>query len=271
MPEDIVIETPVIETPVIESPEGVTTPETPVVSDTTPPGEVKPVTDIPPEKPADSEKKGQARFDRKISRLYREAAEQKARADLLERQLKEAAPKAPDSGEPKADQFEDAKEYAEALAKHRETKAVQEYEGNLRSQVQQAARQQLQASWEAKVASAEAKYEDFDEVVGDLKPTTAWAVAIMKAENGADVAHFLGTNLKEAQRIMALDTMDQFIAIGKLSAKLEAAPIKSKTPSSAPAPIKPVGGSSSTGTKKLFDMTQDEFDKARRAYIAARR
>lgn len=218
------------------------------------------------------EKKGQARFERKISRLYREAAEQRARADLLESRLNESQPKVPDTGAPTLEQFGfDEAKYREAVSEHERTKVSKEFETKQRTQAQHAAVQRLHVDWEAKVTRAESKYEDFDSVVGELQPTTPWAVAVMKAENGEDVAHYLGTNMKEAQRIASLDPVDQFIEIGRLSAKLQATPVEPKTPSNAPPPIKPLGGSSPPSTKKLIDMPQDEFEEKRRRQIAARR
>ena len=234
------LETPVVEQQPVTLSEGG---NTPAQTTTTPevvasPGEEKPATETPPEKPS-AEKQGQRRYERRISRLYREAAEQKARADLLEQRLNESTPRPSDPGMPKPEQFQTVEEYADAVAKHRETKAIQDYETKLRTQAQQTAHQQLQQGWEAKVAAAEAKFEDYDEVVGDLKPTTPWAVAIMRAENGPEVAYFLGKDLKEAQRIISLDPVDQFIEIGKLSAKLQLGPVKPKSVTKAPEPIEP--------------------------------
>ena len=124
----------------------------------------------------------------------------------------------------------------------------------------------------AVVEKAHEKYEDFDEVVGELKPTSPWSNALMRSENGEDIAYYLGKDkAKEGRRIAALDPVSQILEIGRISAKLELQPQERKTPSEAPAPIKPVGGSNAPSSKKLTDMTQDEFEKKRRAQIAARR
>jgi hypothetical protein len=48
--------------------------------------------------------------------------------------------------------------------------------------------------WETKASRAEGKYEDFDDVVGELTPTTPFAMAIMEAENAEDVAYYLVAN-----------------------------------------------------------------------------
>ena len=248
MPEAVVVDAPVVETPEPLIPANVVTegtvsaPETTAASVTADPAVEAAKTEIPPEKPTE-EKKTSSRFERKISRLYRDAAEQKARADLLQQQLDAAKPReSNEPGAPRADQFDDVEKYASAKADFEKTKALQEHEGRQQSAARQAQQQALVAGWEAKVAAAEAKYEDFDEVVGELKPTSPWAVALMKAENGADIAHHLGTNMKEAQRIMSLDPVDQFIEIGRLSAKLQLEPVKPKQVTKAPDPINPVSG-----------------------------
>jgi hypothetical protein len=250
---------------VVPTPEGVvTTPETPSVSETEAKVADATKTDIPPVKP-DDEKKTSSRFERKISRLYREAAEQKARAELLQRQLNEAKPRDElDENAPKASQFDDVEKYAAARAKYASEKVVRDLESKQRVGAQQAQQQALVAGWEEKVAKAESKYDDFDEVVGDLKPTTPWAVAIMKAENGEDIAHHLGMNLKEAQHIMALDPVDQFIAIGRLSAKLQMEPVKPKQVTKAPDPINPVAGTRvTTSTSSLEAKSYQDFLRAR--------
>ena len=273
MPDDVVVAAPIVE--VAAPAEGVNTPATPAEpAPADSPGEAKPAEAAKPaETPEQAEaRKTQAKIQKSIDKATRRYYAEKARADLLERQLNESKPKEPvDESQPRPEQFDDVEKYAEAVAKHRETKAIKEYEGKQRSQAQQQNQQALVTGWEERVAKAEAEYDDFDEVVGELKPTTPWAVAIMKSENGPAVAHHLGKNLKEAQRIMALDPVDQFIAIGRLSAKLEAQPVTPKTPSGAPVPIKPLTGSNSASPKRLLNMNYDEFEKKRRAQIAARR
>lgn len=258
-PSEVVLETPAEGTPAPNL-----TDPAPVAS----PGEDKPATD-PPVKPA--EKPSQSSFDRRIARKTREAAEHKARADYLEQKLNEATAKAPEEGTPRMEQFDDIEKYAQAKADFETARKLKEHETQQRTLTQRQAEQTLRTEWDAKVQRAESKYDDFDEVVGELQPTTAWAATIMRAENGEDIAHHLGKNIKDAQRIAALDPASQIYEIGRLSAKLEAKPTEVKTPSDAPAPIRPLLGSGSHSAKKLSEMSQDEFEKARRARIAARR
>gem|GEM_PF-4077849 len=45
---------------------------------------------------------------------------------------------------------------------------------------------------------------------------------MMQADNGDDIAYYLGTHMDEARAINALDPVSQIRAIGRLEAKLAA-------------------------------------------------
>jgi len=259
---------PVVEAPVVEAAAPVV--EVPVEGEAPKVEEVK--AEKPPESPEQAEKrKGQARYDRKIKDAYRKEAEAKAENALLRRQLEELKPQPKDSGEPNIADFSDVEEYATAKAKHASDKALRTHQDTISQKQQQEARQQVVTAWQERVAKADSKYEDFDEVVGDLQPNSPFTAAIMQAENGEDVAYYLGKNIGEAQKIAGLNPLAQAMAIGRLAAKLEAEPPKVHTPSKAPAPIKPIGGGSAGPDKRLSEGTYDDFAKRRKAFIAANR
>lgn len=198
-----------------------------------------------PETPDQAEKRGTRRFDRKIDRLHRRAAEAEARAALFEKQLTEVRQQqAPpvDPAAPRLDQFDDVEKYAASKAKYESEKTLREHTTKQQSNAQKQQQALLVEDWEAKAERAAGKYDDFDEIVGELKPVNALTMAIMEAENAEDVAYYLGKNLKEAQRIAALPPVSQIREIGKIEAKLLAAPPKPKSPSKAPAPITPLTG-----------------------------
>jgi hypothetical protein len=205
--------------------------------------EPKPVTPDP------AEKRGQSRFERRISRLVREAAEARAEANLYRRQLDEAKPKEQsDPGEPKLEQFKDIEEYANAKAEYAGQKALKSHQEKQTSAQQQARVKELTTSWETKITDAEGKYDDFEEVVGEIKPTSPVTQAIMEADNGADIAYYLGKNPEEIKRILKLSPLSQVRAIGRLEAKLAAEPPKPQTPSKAPAPITPLTGAATVAS-----------------------
>ena len=189
---------------------------------------------------------GKNRLSRKLDRAYRERAEAQARAEFFESQLKEFQAKANPpkaDGAPRLEDFSDIQEYAKAYAEHEKQQTFKQLETRHHQQSAAKQRAELVAGWEQK--SANAKYEDFDEVVGDLQPTTPWAVAVMEADNGDEIAYYLGTHLDEAKAIAALSPTAQIRAIGKLEAKLAAEPAKPSPTSKAPAPINPVSGTGS--------------------------
>ena len=221
------------------------------------PAEQAPATDVAPEKAEvtdeQPEKRSQSRFERRLSKAYRKYGEEKARADFLEKQLNELkTPKTPVSeGSPRLEQFDDIEKYAEAKAEWAKSNALKDFEAKQRTTAQQAQQQRLVTAWEEKATAAEAKYDDFEEVVGEIKPTHPLTVAIMREENGADIAYHLGKNPKDAMRIAALEPMDQILAIGRLGAKLSSEPPVAKQPSKAPPPITPVSGKAAAPTEEI--------------------
>src|SRR5258707_8551367 len=220
----------------------------------TPPGDKKPATtDEQPEKP------GKNRFERRLDKAYRKAAEQQGRADFLEKQLAEARQQSPQPvapGEPRLEDFTDIKKYAEAYAKWNTESVLKQQEQTRQTETARATQARLLDEWEGKAKLGDEKYEDFDEIVGDLKPTTPWAMAIMQSENAQDVAYYYGTHLEEAKKLIAMDPVSQIREVGKTSARLELKPPTPKASSKAPAPIAPVTGTSS-GTSDIWDKDTD--------------
>jgi hypothetical protein len=220
--------------------------------ETAPPAKAE-TTDQSPDKP------GKNRFEKRLDKAYRKAAEAQGRADFLEKQLAEVRQQTQQpaaQGEPRLEDFQDIKKYAEAYAKWNTENVLKQQEQTRQTETAKATQTKLTSEWEGKAKLGDEKYDDFDEVVGDLTPTTPWAMAVMQAENAHDVAYYLGTHLDEAKRIIALDPVSQIREVGRLEAKLQAAPPTPKASSKAPAPIAPVTGTSS-GTNDIWDKDVD--------------
>jgi len=230
----------------------------------------KPEEELTPEQAAKREGR---RFERRLDKAYRKAAEAQARAELLEKQIEELKqPPAPE-GRPTLEKFDyDPEKYATALADYEKKQAFKQFEEKQRTEAGKQAQQKLVSVWEEKVGRGEDKYDDFLNVVGDLQPTNPFITAIMEADNGEEIAYHLGKNPKEAKRIAELPPISQVREIGKLEIKLAAKPAEPKTPSKAPAPITPL-----TGTAPVVsDSPSDNDDtatwiKKRQKQIAARR
>ena len=224
------------------------TSETPAPEGETPTPEVK--EELTPEKAAEAERKKEGnRFQKRLDKVYRQRAEAEAKANFLAQELEKVkqvqAPKT--EGEPTLAQFDyDPEKYAQAKADFEKKRVLQEVETKQRTAQQQAATQTLLTAWEEKSGKGSEKYDDWDEVVGELTPNSVFTAAIMDAENSEEVAYYLGKNTKEAQRIAKLPPLSQAREIGKLEGTLLAKSVAPKTPSKAPAPITPVTGTTPT-------------------------
>lgn len=211
-------------------------------------GETPPAADAAneQEKPEDVLKALRKEKDKAIRQRWRE----KARADFLDGELARArqlqAPPAAtvDPNAPQIGQFSDIADYETAIRKHERDKASREFEDKQRAQLNQRATSQLTTAWETKAERGAEKYDDFYEIVGDMKPTTHVEFAIMDEDNGEEIAYYLAKNHAELKAIMGMSDNARIRAIGKLAAKLAAQPVVPKTPSQAPAPIVPVSGKS---------------------------
>jgi hypothetical protein len=164
------------------------------------------------------------------------------------------------------EQFTTTEEYVEALTTSKAQQIVQQ---------QQYAKQQqeLLGSYHEKEEDARGRYEDFEQVAYNpkLPITDVMAQTIQAADNGPDIAYYLGTNPKEAGRIAQLTPILQAKEIGRLEAKVASEPATKRT-SSAPAPISPVtarGGHSSgfdtTDPRSVKTMTTSQWIDAERA------
>ena len=186
------------------------------------------------------------RFERRLDKAYKARADAEARAQLLEKTLAEEraknAPKSLDA-EPKLEQFDyDPEKYAAAKADYAKAQAQKEYEAKQRTEAGKKTQEKLLADWEEKADRGAEKHADWQEKVGELQPTNPLISAIMEAENGDEIAYYLGTHPKDARRIAELSPLSQVREIGKLEAKLLSEPEKPKAPSKAPAPITPLTG-----------------------------
>jgi len=184
-----------------------------------------------------------------------------------EREARQAeAPKPVPVEHVKPEQFTTTEEYVEALTTSKAQQLVQQ---------QQFAKQQqdLLGNYHEKEEDARSKYEDFEQVAYNpkLPITNVMAQTIQSSDNGPDIAYYLGTNPKEADRIARLEPFLQAKEIGKLEAKVASEPFTKRT-SSAPAPISPVtargsqsGSFDTTDPRSIKAMTTSQWIEAERA------
>ena len=165
---------------------------------------------------------------------------------------------------PTPDQFQSPNDYADFIRLEAE-KLVQQRE---------AAKQQSQVleSYQEREEQARDKYDDFEQVAynPNLPITNVMAETIQHSDIGPELAYYLGTNPKDAERISRLTPFMQAKEIGKIEAKLADNPPVKKT-TSAPAPISPVTARTTgspaldtTDPRSIKSMTTSQWIEAER-------
>jgi hypothetical protein len=165
-----------------------------------------------------------------------------------------------------ADQFETPEAYAEALAYQKAEELIAKRE---------AAKQQsaVLESYQEREEAARDKYDDFEQVAYNpkLTITNVMAETIQSSDIGPELAYYLGSNPKDAERIARMTPLSQAKEIGKIEAKLAAEPPVKRT-TSAPAPISPVNARSTgapshdtTDPRSIKNMTTSQWIEAERA------
>ena len=188
----------------------------------------------------------EARKEAQQEREARQALE--TRLAALERQPAPQAPKVDE--EPQPSQFNDAFEYAKALAEYTADKRI----GEMRKQDAEAKeaqeRQKVIDQWANKVQAAKTSLPDFDDIVAssDVVVNDDIRDAILESDVGPQILYHLAENEDVAKKIAGLSAKQALREIGKLEARFEAketAPeTKPITRSKAPQPIQPLRGSS---------------------------
>jgi hypothetical protein len=166
---------------------------------------------------------------------------------------------------PSIDNFESTDAYAEALA----LKKAEELLAQRDRQKEQA---EIVEAYSEREEKARDKYDDFEDVVYNpkLRITDVMAETIQYSDLGPDLAYWLGSNPKEAERIARLSPIMQAREIGKIEVRLSDNPPVKKT-TSAPTPISPVTARSSgspshdtTDPRSIKTMSTSDWIEAER-------
>ena len=212
---------------------------------------------------AEEKKFTQAELDAMIGkRLARE--QRKWEREQQQRAAETQIVKAPSATS--ADQFESPEAYAEALAYQKAEELLAKRE---------AAKQQsaVLESYQEREEAARDKYDDFEQVAYNpkLPITDVMAQTIQSSDIGPELAYYLGSNPKDAERISRMTPLAQAKEIGKIEAKLASDPPVKRT-TSAPAPISPVTARSSgapaydtTDPRSIKTMSDSQWIEAERA------
>lgn len=205
-------------------------------------------------------------FQKRIGDLTRQLREAQRQNERLFGLVESKEQKVNGELQPNRGDFEDYESYLDARARwvarqEAQTLGEQFKEASTKREAESIARRE-EADWNKRQESARKRYEDYDEVAysDDLMITSEMAQAIKAAENGPEVAYYLGKNPGEAERISELSGPRAIIEIGRIEERLLA---KAKR-SGAPDPINPVRSKASGVSDPLSDkVSTEQWIKAR--------
>ena len=234
------------------------------------------VTDKPKQNP---------KLEKRFSELTKRAKQAEADKASLEARLQEIesrqapAPKQTDSvsEKPQASQFNDAFEYAEALAEWSAEKALEQRDIQEQQRKVDEQRNEVIKSWSAKLEAAKADIPDFDDMVASSNVQVRDEVrdAILESDVGPQILYHLASDDDYASKLAAMPTNKALKELGKLEVQFERkeAPIEKSEPvarSKAPAPIKPITAGKGTSDVLIdgngaFHGTYAQWKSARQA------
>lgn len=281
---------------------GLATEEAPVEAETVEESPVSEPTDAEGQSESDAETEGKATEERKqnpklekrFSELTKRRAEAEAKAEseakraseleerlrqYEDRQIPQQTQDDPIGAEPQASQFDDAFEYAKALAEWSAEKALYDRDQRDAQQKVQEERNKLTKAWAEKLEKAKANLPEFDDIVNSTQLIVPDDVrdAIVESDVGPQILYHLASlDGEEAERFQALPLSKALREIGKLEARFEKQetveePARSKPvaqKSKAPAPISPIRTAGSAMETPID--SKGEFHGSFQAWKAAR-
>ena len=227
------------------------------------------------------------KLEKRFSKISKQRDEANARAQQLEARLRDLEAKAnPQTiaqtanvdDKPQASQFNDAFEYAEALAEWSAEKALKDRDIADQQRKAEEERTKVLESWNKKVDRAKKDMPDFNKVVSNSTVVVSDAIrdAILESDVGPQILYQLASDDDFAESISRMPAIKALKEIGRLEAKFEAKQedkpkkeAKTVSTSKAPAPISPLKGGKSAGADVLVD-TNGEFYGSYAQWKAAR-
>ena len=182
-------------------------------------------------------------------------------------------------GKPQASQFNDAFEYAEALAEWSAENALKQRDAEEAGRKAKETQEKILKSWNEKIAKAKADLPDFDRMVQSSTIVVGDEIrdSILESDVGPQLLYFLASDDDFAKRLTEMPVVKALREIGKLEAKFEAKEEKPRkaekvretvSSSKAPEPIKPLSGGK-VGKDVMID-TNGEFHGTYAQWKAAR-
>jgi len=218
--------------------------------------------------------KSKERLNKRFDKVSKRAQESEARAAQFEKELQELRAKvnpqyqqeetpANKGGKPQAAQFNDAFEYAEALAEWSAENALKQRDAQDAARKAQEAEAKRNESWNKKLEKAKSNIPDFDRIVQSSNVIVSDEIkqAILESDVGPQVLYALASDEDFAKKLTEMDSVKALKEIGKLEAKFEAKEEKKPkadkqkevvSGSKAPSPISPLTGGK-VGADVLMD------------------
>jgi polyhydroxyalkanoate synthesis regulator phasin len=214
-------------------------------------------------------KKANPKLERRFSDLTKQReearkeaqAERERRAELEKRLADLEAKSQPQKAEaldeePQPSQFQDAFEYAKALAEYTADKRIEEMKKQEADAKAAAERQKVIDSWAQRVQTVKAELPDFDEMVAssDVVVSDAIRDSILESDVGPKILYHLAENEELAKKIAGMSERAALKELGKLEARFEKTEVPEVKPvkkSNAPAPINPLRAVSGVADVKL--------------------
>jgi hypothetical protein len=211
----------------------------------------------------------QAKAEAQSERQQREALETRLRA--LEQQ---AVPQVQNNDlEPQPGQFQDAFEYAKALAQYSTEKALNERDQQEANRKANEERQKVIQSWSEKLEKVKADMPDYDDIVSTANVVVSDDIrdSILESDVGPRILYHLAEDLEYAQKLAQMPTRKALVEIGKLEKLYEKGEVKQEpvVKSKAPAPIRPLRAT--TGVADIPINSSGEFHGTYQAWKEARR
>jgi hypothetical protein len=180
-------------------------------------------------------------------------------------------------GVPTVDQFTTYEDYSMAMATFIADVRYQEREAEKSSAYQARRTQEREATqlanWKGRLSEARSSDPDFDNSLNmDTPMSLPMQHLAMESPHGIEILKWLSANPKESQRISTLHPAETYREMGKLEARIEAAPSRAsaRSVSNAKPPIRPLGTSPHVADE--FAITDDlSFDEHFRRANAADR
>lgn len=229
----------------------------------------------PKEDKTEAEKRAERKAQnqqRAWERLIEEKAVLKAKVEMYEQMHAKQGQSEP-QGVPKRDAYGSDEEYVQALTDYKvEQKLAAVKEELSRSQTTS----KVQESWSSKISKAAQTYPDYQEVLAeaqDVPINPEVADELMSSDLGGDLTYYLAKHPEEVDTLNRMDARGIARYVGRLEEKIERerANVKVAKVSKAPAPIKPVSGTTSPSIKSLEDMSMEEYVKYMDKQEAAKR